>query len=196
MEATTRTQRKLIVRMNMSLDGYVEGPNGTLNGFSSGPEHWSDLFSVLEGVDAFLVGRGMYAGYGEHWTAALTRSMASDGERTFAQLAQRTKHYVVSRTMQTAKFFQTSILRDLDGVARLKQQPGKSIIAWGGAALASALYNAGLVDELHLLVNPVVLGGGKALFTDVAAPQRLTPTGTRTFATGVVLLRYEPSATK
>ena len=184
--------RKLIVRMNMSLDGYIEGPKGSMDWFAGGDEHWRDLFAALEDADAFLLGRGMYAGYAEYWTAALTGPTATDNERAFAQLAQRTKHIVVSRTMESAAYLQTSIVHDLADVARLKQEPGKNIVAWGGASLASALSAAGLVDELQLLVNPVVLGGGKALFKDVAARQRLVLAGTRTFETGVVLLRYQP----
>lgn len=186
--------RKLIVRMNMSLDGYVEGPRGAMDWFAGGDEPWRDLFPVLEGADTFVVGRGMYAGYAEHWTAALTSPTASENERAFARLAQRTKHVVVSRTMQRADFPGASIVRDLAAVARLKEEPGKSLIAWGGATLVSALYEAGLVDELQLLVQPIVLGGGKALFRDVPAPRRFTLAATRTFATGVVALRYEPRA--
>jgi dihydrofolate reductase len=180
--------------MNMSLDGYIEGPKGSRNWSVGSDEHWRDLSSVLEGVDTFVVGRGMYPGYAQHWTAALTNPTASEKDRAFAQLAQRTKHVVVSRTLQSADFSQTSIVRDLDGVSRLKQEPGKSIMVWGGAALASALNGAGLVDELQLLVNPVILGDGKALFRDVAAPQRLTLAETRMFGTEVVLLRYQPRA--
>jgi dihydrofolate reductase len=185
--------RKLIVRMNMSLDGYVEGPRGAMDWFSSGDEHWRNLFVLLEDTDTFVVGRGMYAGYAEHWIAALTSPTASADERAFAERAQRTRHVVVSRTMQHAELLRTTIARDLDAVARLKEEPGKSIVVWGGATLASALISAGLVDELQLLIQPIVLGGGgKALFEGVAR-QRLTLAEARAFGTGVLLVRYRSS---
>jgi dihydrofolate reductase len=178
--------------MTMSLDGFIEGANGAMDWMTQSDDHWRETFEVIDGADAFLVGAAMYSGYGKAWTASLTSPTASEEERAYARIAQRTKHYVVSRSMQSTPFFETSVLRDLDGVARLKEEPGKDIVAWGGGTLVCSLVVAGLVDELQLLVSPVVLGGGKALFGDVGAPARLKLAGAREYRSGVVLLRYEP----
>jgi dihydrofolate reductase len=136
----------------------------------------------------------MYPDCGKAWTEALTSPTSSDNARQFARIVQRTKHVVVSRTMQKAEYFQTSIVRDLDSVARLKQEPGKNIFVWGGATLASAMVRSGIADELHLEVTPVILGGGKALFKDMGERRRLTWAASQAFSAGVVLLRYETRA--
>jgi dihydrofolate reductase len=181
--------------MNTSVDGYVEGPKGAMDWFSpDNPDHWREVFAVLDHADTFVVGATMYPDYGNAWTEALTSPKSSDNERQFARIVQRTKHVVVSRTMQKAEYFQTSIVRDLESVARLKDGPGKDIFVWGGATLASAILRSGIADELHLEVNPVLLGGGKALFKDMTERRRLTLAGSQAFGTGVVLLRYQTRA--
>ena len=184
--------RKLIARMTTSLDGFVQGPNGAMNWMAPSDDHWRDTFSVIDGADAVVVGRTMYPDYGKHWTEAPTSPTASESERAYGRIARSLKHYVVSRSLKSAPFFGAAILRGLDDVARLKEEPGKDIIAWGGATLVSVLVAADLADEIHLVVNPVILGGGKALFRD-GAPKRLALAGTKTFDTGVVVLRYQPT---
>jgi dihydrofolate reductase len=82
---------------------------------------------------------------------------------TYARWADKTPHVVLSRTLDKVVWKATRIVRDVEEIRKLKHQPGKDIYAVGGATLVGSLMNAGLVDELHLMVNPLVLGGGKAL---------------------------------
>jgi dihydrofolate reductase len=184
--------RKLLLSMQTSLDGFVEGPNGAMDWFSTDePEQWSDRFALLETVDTVLLGRAMFPGYSAYWEQALTSPQASTNHRAYAERAVKTKHVVVSRTVQKINWHDTSLVSDLDAVSAMKQGPGKSIVALGGVTLASALTSAGLVDEYLLLVNPVVLGSGLGMFKSVDHRQRLALTGTRTFPSGVVMLRYQ-----
>jgi dihydrofolate reductase len=92
------------------------------------------------------------------------------------------------------KWKTTRIVRDVEEIRKLKQQPGKDMYAVGGATLVGSLMNAGLVDELHLIVNPLVLGGGKALLKDVKERQALKLVRAKPLASGKVSLAYSTNA--
>jgi dihydrofolate reductase len=108
----------------------------------------------------------------------------------YARLADRTPHIVVSRTLDKVAWKTTRIVRDLEEIGRMKQQPGKDMHAVGGAALVSSMLNRDLIDELHLLVNPIVLGGGKAPFKDVKDRHALRLLRTKPLTSGKVSLTY------
>jgi dihydrofolate reductase len=121
-------------------------------------------------------GRGMYPGYQQYWRAILanpggilpfTGRVASKGEIEYAYFADKTPHIVLSKTLDQVDWKNTWIVRDVEEIRRLKQWSGKDIYAVGGATLISGLMNMSLIDEVRLLVNPFILGGGKALFKDV-----------------------------
>ena len=183
--------RKIILRMQTTVDALIEGPSGVDWIRRDEAEHWKDLFAELRDADTFLLGRVMYPGYSAHWRGVLAGSRSgSEHDLAFARLADATPHVVVSRTMHASDWKNTTFVPDLDAVAALKRAPGKNILVWGGATLASALLDAGLIDECHLAVNPVVLGAGKPLFAKVKAKRGLRLLGTKTFPLGSVQLRY------
>jgi dihydrofolate reductase len=162
--------RKLIAGMRVSVDGKMEGPEGTADWV----EDWSDGYGVMAQVDACLMGGGMYPGYEQYWSAIqqdpntpvwITGTPPTPAERDYARFVARTPHYVLSSTLTSALWPKTSFLRRLDDVAALKQQPGKDIYLIGGARTTASLVDAGLVDELRLIVYPLVAGVGKTLFT-------------------------------
>jgi len=161
--------RKLIAGMKLSIDGKMEGPEGTADWV----EDWSDGYGVMAQVDACLMGGGMYPGYEQYWTAIqrepntpvwITGNPPTPAERDYAGFVARTPHYVLSNTLTSALWPKTSFVRKLDDVAALKQQPGKDIYLIGGARTTASLIDAGLVDELRLIVYPLVAGVGKTLF--------------------------------
>ena len=124
-------------------------------------------------VDACLLGANMYAGYEQYWTAIqnepdkplpMTGKLPTPDEVEYARFATQTPHYVLSSTLTTALWPKTSFVRGLDEIAALKQQPGKDIYLVGGARTTASLIDAGLVDELRLIVYPLIAGEGKALF--------------------------------
>jgi riboflavin biosynthesis pyrimidine reductase len=135
--------------------------------------------SVVGGLWPYAASRrvrawgGMYPGYERYWTAIqnepdkpvwITGSAPTPAEIEWARFAARTPHYVLSSTLSSALWPETSFLGGLDEIAALKQQPGKDIYLVGGARTSASLINAGLVDELRLLVYPLIAGKGKALF--------------------------------
>ena len=115
---------------------------------------------------------------------------ATAGEIEYARFASRTPHIVVSSKLQTSSWKNTRIVRDLEEVRRLKEAQGGAMHAVGGATLVSSLVNAGLVDEIRLVVQPIILGGGKPLFKDVKERHALTLVNARPLKAGAVMLSY------
>jgi dihydrofolate reductase len=187
--------RKIIAAQVVSVDGYIEGPNGELDWVNS----WEDPFDLLPQIDTCILGRGMYPGYERYWGAILadpkgilpfTGKVATKGEIEYAHFAERTPHIVLSRTLDKVGWKNTRIVRDVEEIRQVKQQSGKDMHAVGGATLVGSLMNAGLVDELRLVVHPLILGGGKALFKDVKERRALTLRDVKTLESGLVRLTY------
>ena len=179
----------------MSLDGFIEGPNGDMGWLSPDEdEMWKGTFDELASVDTFLLGRGMYPEYARYWTSALTK--ASKNEANFARIAEKTQHIVFSGTLSKVDPVgrgNTRIVKDniSEEIKRLKNGPGKNMVIWGGASMASTFINLGLVDEYRLTVVPVVLGGGKTLFNNLKQKHTLKLLETRPLKSGAVMLRYQ-----
>jgi len=166
---TTDKHRKLIAGMKISVDGKIEGPEGAADWVQA----WSDDYGMMSQVDACLLGGGMYPGYERYWTAIqnepdkpvwITGAAPTRAEIKWARFAAQTPHYVLSSAMTSALWPRTSFVRGLEEIAALKRQPGKDIYLVGGAQTTSSLIDAGLVDELRLIVYPLIAGEGKALF--------------------------------
>jgi dihydrofolate reductase len=162
--------RKLIAGMKTSVDGKIEGADG----YADWVEAWSEDYGLTSRIDACLLGGQMYPNYELYWSAIqqndpgeplpITGSPPSAAEVAWARFAAQTPHYVLSNTLTSAAWPNTSFVRGLDDIAALKQQPGKDIYLMGGAQITGSLIDAGLVDELRLLVFPLIAGRGKELF--------------------------------
>lgn len=188
--------RKLIVSEFITLDGVIQAPGGkdedTDGGFQHGGwtlPYWHDdiggsFVAMMKDVDAFLLGRRTYVTHAQAFEPLPTGDF-------FGDLMNAPKKYVVSRTLKEPMWRNTTIIRDnvVETVRALKQQPGKNIATDGSSQLVHALLEHDLVDELHLLLYPLTVGGGKRLLpSNVHATFRLesaTP-----YPTGVVGLHY------
>ena len=115
----------------------------------------------------------MYPGYERYWTSIqnepdkpvwITGNPPTPAELEWARFAAQTPHYVLSKKLTSALWPRTSFVRGLEEIAALKQQPGKDIYLMGGARITASLVDARLVDELRLIVYPLIAGKGKALF--------------------------------
>jgi dihydrofolate reductase len=165
--------RKLIVSEFISLDGVIQAPGGADedrdNGFAHGGwtmPYWHDdigkaFFSLMQDTDAFLLGRRTYVTHAE----AFEPMKPGD---PFGDVMNAPAKYVVSKTLEKPIWRNTTVIRDnvVEAVRNLKAQPGKSILSDGSSQLMHTLLAADLVDELHLLLYPLMLGGGKRLFPD------------------------------
>jgi dihydrofolate reductase len=181
----------IIVTEFVSLDGVMEGPGGDndfVRGawsfeFDRGPE--GDKFKLDEtmGADALLLGRRTYEGFAAAWPSR-------DGE--FADKFNSMPKYVVSSTLQDPTWTNTTVLRGdvLEEVGRLREQEGGDLVVHGSAQLVQTLVEGDLVDELRLMVFPVVLGTGKRLFGDTTDAKRLRLADAKTVGDGVAILVY------
>ena len=193
-------ERKIIAALQVSVDGFIEGPNGELDwAMAEDEETGKEVFETLAHVDTFILGRKMYPGYEQYWLAVLANPdgilpfsgrPATKNEIAYARLADKTPHIVISRTLDKVAWKTTRIVRDVEELRRFKREPGKDMHAVGGATLVSSLMNLGLIDELRLLVNPLILGGGKALFKDVKERHGLNLVSAKSLNSGRVSLTY------
>jgi dihydrofolate reductase len=161
--------RKLIAAMKISLDGRIEPTEGGDHWVSA----WSEDYGLTPQIDACVLGAGMYSGYERYWTTIQNApdrpvweggNAPTPGEVQWAELIKRTPHYVLSSTAASAAWPSTRFLRSTVDVAALKGEKGKDIYLVGGARTTSGLIDAGLVDELRLIIYPLIAGPGKALF--------------------------------
>jgi dihydrofolate reductase len=186
--------RKLILSMQVSLDGFIEGPNGDMSWLIKDDEElWLDLFEMLGSVDLLLLGRVMFPEYRNYWKQVLTKPGSPSNEVAYAQLAEKTNHIVFSNTMKDPEWTNTKIIngRVSEEVAKLKNQTGKDIQVVGGAKLAATVIEAGLVDEYRLRINPVIVGSGKSFFKDQNTKRFLELISTKKLKSGIVIARYK-----
>lgn len=183
--------RKLIYFVHTSLDGRIDGPNGEFDWPSLGPELFAHSEYLTGRIDTFLYGRTVWEMMAAYWPDADATSDDSHS-RFFAPVWRRTPKVVVSRTLPQPDGDVRVIRDDLDTQVRaLKAAPGKDLLLTGGTQLASELTALGLIDEYHLVVHPVVLGGGKPLFLGQKERLGLDLVESRTFDGRTVLLHYD-----
>jgi dihydrofolate reductase len=196
---TTRRQvmGRIVVTEFVSLDGVIEDPGGSedfkYGGWSFEIERGDegDRFKLDETMnsDALLLGRKTYEGFADAWPSR-------DGE--FADKFNNMPKYVVSSTLKDPEWTNSTVLDgDLaDEVSKLRDEVDGDIVVHGSAQLVQGLVDNGLVDELRLMVFPVVLGAGKRLFGETSERQRLRLSDSKTVGDGVQILTYEPATTE
>jgi dihydrofolate reductase len=187
--------RKLIAAMKLSIDGRSEGPDG----FADWVDAWSDDYGLMERIDACLIGGGMYPGYEQYWSAirdAAGRPLPMTGrlphakELVWSDFAQGTPHYVLSSTLPSVAWSHTRLLRHLDEVHALKAQSGKDIYLMGGADLVGSLADAGVVDEMHFIVYPLLAGPAKSPFDRLTQRRKAALSSVREIDEGRVHMVY------
>jgi dihydrofolate reductase len=186
---------RIIVSEFASLDGVVEDPGGAEDfkyggwtfEISRGDE--GDRFKLDEtmGSEALLLGRTTYEGFADAWPKR-------DGE--FADKFNTMPKYVVSSTLESPEWTNTTVLKGdvADEVAKLKEQQDGDIVVHGSVQLVQALLENDLVDELRLMVFPVVLGSGKRLFGETSDKKPLQLVDSKVVGDGVAILVYRPAA--
>jgi len=185
--------RKIIVSEFITLDGIIEAPGGNetphphggwQTGYNS-PEGGKYKMDELAGVDALLLGKNTYEMFAGYWP-----TQTGPG---FADPINRLPKYVVSASLQNVGWHNSHILRDVaKDVAALKKSAGGDILVYGSATLVKALLHHDLVDELRLLVYPVLVGGGLRLFDDNLELKKFKLKHAHTTENGVLILEYLP----
>jgi dihydrofolate reductase len=186
--------RKLIVSMNLSLDGYLSGPRGELDWhFEIWSEEMSEkLLEQLDQTDTIILGRLTYEAMAKYWTV---KPLEESFPRQQLAIADKMNHHtkiVFSKTIKESLWypsvFVTGDLRE--EISQLKQQKGKDMILYGSGSLASTLILSGIVDEYQLWIHPIILGSGKPIFNNPGRQINLKLKDSVRFASGVVTNYY------
>jgi dihydrofolate reductase len=180
--------RKIMYYVHQSLDGFIEGPNGEFDWAELGPELGEYSLGLTERADTFLYGRTVWEIMSSYWPNA--EAMNPDEHAiAFAPVWRTTPKVVLSTTLESAAW-NTRIVRAAEDLRAIKDEPGKDILLTGSANAAAALTELGLLDEYHVIVHPVVLGGGKPVHHP-ADRRTLRLVETRSFDNRTVLLRHD-----
>jgi dihydrofolate reductase len=182
--------RNVFLFMMVSLDGFFEGPNQNID-WHNVDEGFNDFaIKQLDEIGTLLFGRVTYQLMASYWPTPA--ALADDP--IVAEKMNTIPKVVFSTTLDTVDWANTRLVRgDASAeVMKLKQQPGKDLAIFGSADLTTALLQAGLVDELRIMVNPVALGNGKPLFAGLRDRVNLKLVNSRVFDSGNVLLSYQP----
>jgi dihydrofolate reductase len=185
---------RLIYSMSVSLDGFVNTAEGSIDWVHVDEELHGFFNDQAREVSAFVYGRRMYELMAGYWPTADDEPDAVPVEIDFARIWRDKPKIVVSRSLETVAWNSRLIRGDaVAELARLRAEVG-SDLGVGGPTTAAPLIRAGLIDEYHLFVNPVILGGGTPFFPTMADRQGLELVETRAFGGGVIYLRYRPAA--
>lgn len=181
---------KLIYATNVSLDGYMEDEHGNLEWSISGDEEFAFWTDFQRSIGTYLYGRRLYESMVYWETASAKPGDQPEVMREFAQIWRAAEKIVYSRTLEAVSSARTRLEREFDpGAIRRLKESEEADITIGGTELAGQAMSAGLVDEYHLLLNPIVLGGGKRALPDNLL-MRLELLGERRFRSGIVHLHY------
>src|SRR5436305_9643157 len=192
---TTTSSRPFIAAMQVTLDGYILGPDSEADWVDS----WADGFDLLPEVDAFVLGGGMFPDYEQFWAAILDNPAAASEwlgrdpyprELNYARVAAKTPHLVLSTTLRHTTWPTARIVPDINELHALKALVGDAVYVVGGPRLVTSLINSDLLDELRLIVHPVAVGSGTPLFGGVAQRQVFELLRTDPGAAGRVNLTY------
>ena len=183
--------RKILAFLVTTVDGYYEGPNQEFDWPVVDEEFNEFGLEQLDEIGTLLFGRVTYQGMASYWP---TPAAQQDDPRVAAKMNGLPK-VVVSRTLDKAEWANTRLVKDdvAAELTKLKQQPGKDIAIFGSSDLTVSLLRMGLVDELRIMVHPVVLGAGKSLFRTATERIGLELVKTRSFRSGSVMLYYRPA---
>src|SRR5262245_4198258 len=187
------TSRSLIAAMQVTLDCYSS------EGDAEWVDSWADGLELLPPVDTFVLGGGMFPDYERFWTTILDDpGVASEmlgrevypREIAYARVAAETPHLVLSRTLTDVRWPTARIVHDMSDIRSLREQPGMAVYVVGGPRLVASVMNAGLLDELRLIVHPVIVGKGTPFFEGVVDRQMLEFVSTEATTSGRVKVAY------
>ncbi|MBD1385771.1 dihydrofolate reductase family protein [Mucilaginibacter rigui] len=185
--------RKLKLQMQVSIDGFVAGPNNEMDWMTW---NWDDelkkyLQGITEPVDTIILGRVLGEGFIPVWEK---RSTAPDAD-SFTHKMVNAPKVVFTKTLTKSPWENTTLATGnlVKEINKLKAQPGGDIVAYGGARFASALIAANLIDEYHIFVNPVAIGKGKTIYNALDDKLALKLVKATQFNCGITVLCYNPA---
>lgn len=188
--------RKLKLQMQVTVDGFVAGPEGQLDWMTregNDTQLIARINQLTDTSDTILLGRKMTSGFVKYWEGILTKPESP--EYSFAQKMVNMPKVVFSKTVSHVDGKNVRVENGdlVEAVTHLKQQPGKDIVVYGGATFVSSLIEHKLIDELNLFKNPVAIGNGMRVFKGRTP---LTLTDSTTYPSGIVVMTYTQRAAR
>lgn len=185
--------RRLILIVHTSLDGFVAGVKGELDGFEPGEENLQFVCRITETADAALFGRVSYELLNHYWPTAKDKPNATTGEIAYSNWYNKATKIVLSKTLPNAGAADTVIITDnvQQKVDNIKRQPGKDILVFGSPTAFRSIIQ--LVDDYWIFINPVLFGSGIPLFSGMADKIKLVLSETKQFSNGEIALHYTVS---
>jgi dihydrofolate reductase len=181
--------RRVILFNMVTLDSRFEGPNGEIDWHNVDDEFNRFTAEQLETVDTLLFGRKTYQLMESFWPT----KQAKEESPVIAALMNNTEKIVCSKTLASVGWSNSRLVKNInEELLSLKSKPGKDMMIFGSADLSKTLIKLGLIDELRLMVNPVVLGKGKPFFRGIKGQLNLQLLKVRMFNSGNILLYYKP----
>jgi len=184
--------RQLILIAHISLDGFVAGPNGELDGFDKAEENLEFVCSLTEDADTALFGRNSYQLLDSYWPIARDHPGATKGEIVFSNWYNKAQKIILSKTMPATNQPHTTIIgyNIAEEIIKIKEQPGKNILIFGSPTASQSLIKPGLIDRYWIFINPILFGRGIPLFVDLNDKIKLKLLTTKQFSNDEIALHY------
>jgi dihydrofolate reductase len=182
--------RKVIVFLMTSLDGYIAGLDGNIDWHVVDDEFNDFAIEQINSVDTIMFGRATYEGMASYWPTPF----AIESDPVIAGMMNEMPKIVFSKSLASADWQNTRLINGdpSEAIEALKQQPGKDLIIFGSNKMSASFLDLGLIDEIRIIVAPVVLGEGISLFEGVQHKTSLKLLRMRAFSSGNVLHYYQP----
>jgi dihydrofolate reductase len=185
--------RKLKLQVQITLDGYISGPNGEADWMTF---NWSDdikryVDEITKPVDLILLGKNLAMGFIPHWAAVAHDK--NNPERQAGIKYSETAKIVFSKSLTSSQWANTTVENGdfVKRIREIKKQEGNDIMVYGGAHFVSSLIKEQLIDEFHLFINPSIIGKGLPIYQQVNEMQKLEIVKSIQFQCGIVLLSYQ-----
>jgi dihydrofolate reductase len=185
--------KKLKLQVQVSLDGFIAGPNGEMDWMTwkMSDNILAHIMELTGSIDTILLGRKMAEGFMTHWASVVQNP--EDPSHSFGKLMIDTPKVVFTKTLKTSDWVNTTLADGwiADEVNKIKSQGGKDIIVYGGAGFVSSLIREDLIDEYHLFVNPAAIGKGLPIFAQLAGPRQFELVKSIPSESGIVVLVFK-----
>ena len=187
--------RKLKLQVQMTVDGFISGQNGEMDWMAF---NWSEdikkyVEEITQPVDTILLGKNLATGFIPHW-AGVAKDEKNPEQKAGIKFSETYK-IVFSKTLTKSEWDNTDVENGdfVEKINELKNHSGNDIIVYGGGKFVSSLIKENLIDELHLFVNPAILGKGMPVFQEVETMQKLSLISSKHFDCGIIVLVYKPA---
>jgi len=187
-----KLSRKLILQVQISIDGFIAGPYGEMDWMNW---NWGDdiknyVTKLTDSIDTIILGRKLAQGFIPHWLVA--GEDPKNPEYEFARKMTDPRKIIFTKTLDSVNWKTTELAKGnlVEEINNLKNEDGKDIIVYGGAEFVSNLIKEGLIDELHLFVNPTAVGKGMPIFQNIDKKQDFKLINSQAFNCGIIVLAY------